>query len=740
MIKSQEKSTVDAIATILDKSFANRGLGIDLAKISPNMHILIVKDAKSQKVHFLSKSRCTIGRNSDNDIQILSKGVSRYHATLYRGKDAFWIVDGSKDGAPSTNGLLINQKICKASEIKSGDIVSFCSDVYAVFLDINLVDKNLDSPQKTAFKDLNSTSISAQKSGASDSIASFLNLIPDLIIKFDSSGIIENIKESKDLVFSAYGKNLIASSIFACFPSSVSRRIALAVDAVKMTGNTQVFDCEILGNGAVRSCEIEIFMEAEGIFFAVFKNIQNRKNIENKLLHNALHDNLTGLPNRSFFVKKVDRLIQKRIHHKKQEFALLFIDIDKFKIINDSLGHLIGDEFIVHVARRLKECLRPRDIIARFGGDEFTLVINNVNNVDEAILITRRLQAALTKPIKLGGHELIPSASIGIVLSNDCYTNVNDMLRDADLAMYQAKAAGRSRFELFDQEMHQKALNVIKLDSDLRQALRRDEFRLFYQPIVCLKTQKLVGFEALIRWFNPDRGLVSPTEFISQAEETGLIVPLGEWALKEGCRQLSNWYQIAGVDPDLALNINLSSKQFSSVNLTQHIADLLEAFSINPRNLKLEITESIIMENSQFSIDVFHRLREIGVQICIDDFGTGYSSLSYLHRFPIDALKIDRSFVSAMDDAAQNTGFAIAQSVVGLAHNLGVKVVAEGIENARHLVWLRSFQCDYGQGYFFAKPLDADNATALVKGELGWSYTQTTSSRLSGKTEGPAKC
>ncbi|MGB3202878.1 MAG: bifunctional diguanylate cyclase/phosphodiesterase, partial [Nodosilinea sp.] len=440
--------------------------------------------------------------------------------------------------------------------------------------------------------------------------------------------------------------------------------------------------------------------------------------------HNALHDNLTGLPNRNFFIKKADRLIQKRLHDKSHEFALLFVDMDKFKVINDSLGHLIGDEFIVRVANRLKECLRPRDIIARFGGDEFTLIINNVSYVNEAILITRRLQTALTKPIKLGGHELIPSASIGIVLSNDCYTNVNDMLRDADLAMYHAKASGRSRFELFDQEMHQKALKFIKLDSDLRQALRRDEFRLFYQPIVCLKTQKLVGFEALIRWFNPDRGLVSPTEFIPQAEETGLIIPLGEWALKEGCRQLGSWYQIAGADPDLTLNINLSSKQFSSPNLTQHIADLLEVFSINPRNLKLEITESIIMENSQFSIDVFHRLRKIGVQICIDDFGTGYSSLSYLHRFPIDALKIDRSFVLAMDDAAQNTGFAIAQSVVGLAHNLGVKVVAEGVESARHLVWLRSFQCDYGQGYFFAKPLDADKATALVKGELGWSYAQ----------------
>lgn len=730
MIANQEKSTIDAIATILDKSFSGKILDVYPAKISSSIHVLVVKSREGQKVCFLSNKRYTLGRNVDNDIQISSKGVSRYHATLYKRNNAFWIVDGSTNGVPSTNGLLINQKACKSSEIKSGDTISFCSDVYAVFFEIELDHKKMNSLENLSEKSLNSDFGDVEKQNELNGVENFLNIIPDLIIKFDSNGVIKNIKESKDEIFSAYGKSLIESSIFTCFSPCISNKISLAMGAAKMTGSAQSFDCEMIGNGKKISCEIEVFIESEGIFFSVFRNIQNRKSIENRLLHDALHDNLTGLPNRSFFIKKADLLIQKRLHSKKHDFALLFVDIDKFKVINDSLGHLIGDEFIVHVSRRLKQILRPEDIIARFGGDEFTLVINNVDNVDEAILIARRLQAALTKPIKLGGHELLPSASIGIVLSNDCYTNVNDMLRDADLAMYHAKAAGRSRFELFDQSMHQKALSFIKLDSDLRQALKREEFKLFYQPIVCLKTQKLVGFEALIRWFNPDRGLVSPTEFISQAEETGLIVPLGEWALKEGCRQLGNWHQIAGVDPGLALNINLSSKQFSSENLTQHIADLLEAFSIDPKNLKLEITESIIMENSQFSIDVFHRLRKLGVQICIDDFGTGYSSLSYLHRFPIDALKIDRSFVSAMDDAAHNTGFAIAQSVVGLAHNLGVKVVAEGIENARHLVWLRSFQCDYGQGYFFAKPLDADKATALVKGELEWSYTQNNPARL----------
>ncbi|PSR17720.1 GGDEF domain-containing protein [filamentous cyanobacterium CCP3] len=736
MITNREKSTIDAIATILDRSFNNKAFDIDPANIASSVHVLVVKGRETQEVYFLPNNRYTIGRNNDNDIQILSKGVSRYHATLYKRKGTFWIIDGSTNGTPSTNGLLINQKACKSSKIKSGDTISFCSDSYAVFFEIELVHKNLNSlvnsPDKALSpnKALNSAFVTAKNQNESDGIENFLSVIPELIIKFDSSGVIKNIKESKDNVFSAYGKSLIEASIFSCFSPYISKRISLAMGAARMTGNAQAFDCEIDANNQKTSCEVEVSMENKDVFFAVFRNIQSRKHIENKLLHDALHDNLTGLPNRSFFIKKADLLIQKRRHNKKHAFALLFVDIDKFKIINDSLGHLIGDEFIVHISKRLKKCLRPQDIIARFGGDEFTILINDVSSTDEAILITRRLQTALAKPIKLEGHELMPSASIGIVLSNECYTNVNDMLRDADLAMYQAKAGGRSRFEIFDQEMHQKVVNFIKLESDLRQALRRNEFKLFYQPIVCLKTQKLVGFEALIRWFNPDRGLVNPTEFISQAEETGLIVPLGEWALKEGCRQLDNWHQIAGVDPDLTLNINLSSKQFSSANLTQHIADLLEVFSINPKNLKLEITESIIMENSQFSIDVFHRLRKLGVQICIDDFGTGYSSLSYLHRFPIDALKIDRSFVSAMDDAAQNTGFAIAQSVVGLAHNLGVKVVAEGIENARHLVWLRSFQCDYGQGYFFAKPLNAEKATALVKGEMEWSYIQNAPSRL----------
>ncbi|MGB3200297.1 MAG: FHA domain-containing protein, partial [Nodosilinea sp.] len=273
MIANQEKSTIDAIATILDRSFANKGLDVESATIASSIHVLIVKNAKTQKVHFLPKSRYTIGRNKDNDIQISSKGISRYHATLYRCKDAFWIVDGSENGIPSTNGLLINQKICKSSKINSGDIVSFCSDVYAVFFEINPGDKKSCSPQNSDFLELSSTFKAAKNCSESDGVASFLNIIPDLIIKFDSNGVIEGIKESKDPVFSAYGKHLISTSIFACFSSCVSKRISLVMGAVKMTGNSQAFDCEIIGGGAKKPCEIEVFIEGDGMFFAVLKNI-----------------------------------------------------------------------------------------------------------------------------------------------------------------------------------------------------------------------------------------------------------------------------------------------------------------------------------------------------------------------------------------------------------------------------------------------------------------------------------
>lgn len=683
---------------------------------------LVVKDQGEIQIFFLKKEKYTIGRSPENDIQILSKGISRHHAILYKLQDSYQILDGSTNGCLSTNGIAVNNKRCHTGQLKDGDIITFCKGTYATLITVEDMKNNIKSNDLFVQKILNFLLKDEVIHRQCTSDQDFLEILPELIIHVDSNGKILDINESKDPVFSSYTKELVYRHLSKCFPKMTAQKILSVARIASQRNKTQFFDIEILHQKSPVACEIQITPGKGKSSFIVIRNINERKSIEKRLLYEAGHDTLTGLPNRSFFIQKVEYAILQNMKDRKQQFAVLLLDIDRFKMINDSLGHLAGDKFIIQISNRLRDCLRPEDIIARIGGDEFAILINNIDHIEDAIHITKRLQSELMKPVQLSHHELLPSASIGIAYSSYNYRHVDDVLRDADLAMYQAKASGRSCFELFDRQLHRKAVNLLRLDSDLRQAIRNHEFKLLYQPIICLKTNSLVGFEALLRWSHPARGTVGPAEFIQQAEEMGLIVPIGEWVLAEVCHQLKLWRQLTSEASSLTINVNLSSKQFYSLNLIQYIGELLEQNSLSPSSLKLEITESIIMENSRFSVDIFSQLKKLGVQICIDDFGTGYSSLSYLHHFPIDALKIDKSFVSEMDETSENTGFAITQSVVGLAHNLGVKVIAEGIESARHLAWLRNFQCDYGQGYFFAKPLEAKAATTLIERGLAWHY------------------
>jgi diguanylate cyclase (GGDEF)-like protein/PAS domain S-box-containing protein len=450
------------------------------------------------------------------------------------------------------------------------------------------------------------------------------------------------------------------------------------------------------------------------------QDISDRKRAEERLLHDAFHDALTGLPNRAFFVEQLQIALNGARRRPDRMFAVLFLDLDRFKIINDSIGHMCGDQLLIGIARRLRACLRPEDLIARLGGDEFTILLNDLTSVKDAIGVAERIQKQVSRSFNLSGYETFTTGSIGIALSNSSYDRPEDLLRDADTAMYQAKALGKAQHVIFDVAMHTRALNTLQLETDLRRAMDRKEFFLQYQPIVSLSTGTLSGFEALVRWRHPERGMIPPADFISVAEETGLIVPIGQWVLSEACSQLRSWQLQAVSDAPLSISVNLSSKQFAHPGLLEQIIQILVMTGLDPRALKLEITESVVMENVEAAAGMLERLRALGVELSIDDFGTGYSSLSYLHRLPIDTLKIDRSFVGRIEESDNKE---IVRTIVTLARTLGKGVVAEGVETREQLSLLRELNCDSAQGYLFSRPVDPDVALGLIRNMSQWLST-----------------
>ena len=443
------------------------------------------------------------------------------------------------------------------------------------------------------------------------------------------------------------------------------------------------------------------------------EDITATRDNKQRLLHDALHDQLTGLSNRALFMDRLEQSFARLIRHPDHLFAVLFLDFDRFKNINDSLGHLAGDELLKSIARRLQECLRPGDTVSRFGGDEFALLLEDVRDLSDATLVAERVQNAMRKPFQLGAQEVFSSASIGIALGHGNYTKAEDLLRDADMAMYRAKARGKARHEVFDAEMHTRAVALLQLETDLRWAIERHEFRLYYQPIVKVHDQSTVGFEALIRWQHPERGLVLPAEFIPIAEETGWIIPIGRWVLEEACAQLAKWQAEFDFPEPLSMSVNLSGKQFSQTDLIEVVETVIRASGIASNTLKLEITESAIMEDAQIVTQRLLELRKLGVRLGLDDFGTGYSSLSYLHRFPLDTLKIDRSFVARLLEDGENR--EIVRTIVTLGKNLGMDVVAEGVEEFQQVEDLRGLDCQHAQGYLFARPLPADEAIQALR-------------------------
>ncbi len=442
------------------------------------------------------------------------------------------------------------------------------------------------------------------------------------------------------------------------------------------------------------------------------QEIAERKRTQEQLLHDAFHDSLTGLPNRALFMDRLGRAVERAKRSKENCFAVLYLDFDRFKVVNDSLGHAIGDQLLIESARRLDRCIRSIDTVARLGGDEFVFLIEDVSEENEAVRVADRIRADLAVPFNLDGYRVFNSASIGIVCNVSGYVWPADILRDADVAMYHAKILGKARYELFEPAMRERAVARLEIETDLRGAIERNEFQLYYQPILSLKTGHLTGFEALLRWQHPTRGLILPNQFISIAEETGLIVRIGEWVLREACRQTLEWQTRLAMDPPLTISVNLSARQFSESDFIPQIARILKETGLDAGNLKLEITESVIVDDAGSTRDKLSRLRDLGVEVQIDDFGTGYSALGYLQRLPIDALKIDRSFIGRI--GVNGNGIEIVRTILALAHDLGLKAIAEGVETSEQLTKLQDLECEYGQGYLFAKPIDSQAANALI--------------------------
>jgi len=457
------------------------------------------------------------------------------------------------------------------------------------------------------------------------------------------------------------------------------------------------------------------------------KEIIEREKVQEKLLHMALRDSLTSLPNRAFLMKQLDRATLRSRKNAEYSYAVMFLDCDRFKVINDSLGHTIGDKLLIAIADRLKCCLPEVTTIARLGGDEFIVFLDNISDVKFATSTAEKINQVMKLPFRIREREIFINVSIGIVFGDRTYRKPENLLRDADTAMYRAKEKGKGRYMVFEKTMHARAEKMMELETDLRRSCalsladirkaERQEFELHYQPIVCLKDNKLSGFEALIRWNHPEKGRISPAEFIPVAEETGSIVEIGMWTLRQACTQLKEWQEKNNSDLSLTVSVNLSVKQFAQADLIEQIDLILQETGLEGQNLKLEITESAIVDNNELAIGILEQLKARGIQLLIDDFGTGYSCLSYLHRFPIDTLKIDRSFISRITDAGEN--IEIVEAIIKLAHNLNINVVAEGIETENQLKRIKALGCEFGQGYLFSKPLEKNAAEEMLS-KFNW--------------------
>jgi diguanylate cyclase (GGDEF)-like protein/PAS domain S-box-containing protein len=536
----------------------------------------------------------------------------------------------------------------------------------------------------------------------------------DIVLITDLAGVIKYVSPSAKTTLAADPGTQLGKSLFdTVHPEDVRQLKQLLTVASNQSLRLEFRLRHSDGRWLDFECVIRNLLDRENINGLVLnaREITDRKKVQEQLIFSASHDQLTGLPNRVLFLDRLQVVIDRIHRHRQTTAGVLFIDVDEFKVVNDCLGHAAGDAFIVEVGNRLRGCMRSDGTVARIGGDEFTVLLEDIAEPSDAIRVAQRIQAAVASPFLLLGQEVCKSVSIGIGLAS-LDDSAESVVQNADLAMYRAKAKGKACSELFDSTMHEQVMGQLQLEVRLRRGLQNQEFRLYYQPIVEVATGLVEGFEALLRWKPADCDLVPPGVFIPVAEQSGLIVPISDWVLTEACREAGAWHRQYPDEPRLYVSINVSAKHFSHPGFIGHVRKALEKTGIPPRCVKIELTESVAMNDAPSTEETMSQLRAIGVKLSIDDFGTGYSSLSYLRRFPVDTLKIDQSFIAAMETERGNC--AIVSTVVALGRNLGLQVVAEGVETLSQFEKLRTISCDAAQGYFFSKPVPSDAVCGVI--------------------------
>lgn len=548
---------------------------------------------------------------------------------------------------------------------------------------------------------------------------SLVETSPDAILLADSRTEIVMVNQQGILLFGYEAMEEMIGRLLPDF-AAIEERDRLVENLRKALESGSIRNIEhamLKKDGTTFPAELNasLIMDKNGktkAIIGVARDISERKMYVEKLRIAALYDSLTGLPNRALFLEQLRASIARVYRDPRYMFVVLLFDLDRFKKINDSLGHMTGDELLIEVARRLQKEVRPYDTVARLGGDEFIILLENVRNIRNAVRVAERLHSKIKVPISVFNYEVYITASIGITTSRTGFEKPEDILREADTAMHNAKESGRACYMIFNETMYAQARACLQLENSLRQAVEKNEFFLNYQPIVLSDTNEIAGFEALLRWNSQERGLVSPGEFIGVAEDTGLIIPIGKWVLREACAQMRAWYEQFPACSQFTISVNISARQFTP-DIVETIKKILGETGLDPGSLRLEITENVVMGNTEIAESVFSELNDLNVKVQMDDFGTGYSSLGYLHRFPFHALKIDRSFIQAM--CKSERAMEIVRTIVLMAGNTKMEVIAEGVETVEQLAEVRKLKCDYYQGYLFSKPLDKEGTETLLR-------------------------